>query len=409
MKIMDEPQKNLLGADHNANVGGAPVPPPMPPKIFSSLPSSLGAGNPASRPPFASTGIPPRPINVPPPLPSMPNMSNNAPKPFFPPAPSIPSRPVATPMESKTPAPSAPMVNIRSMSSDAQTLKESGGIAPKPQTIKLETLEDNMPMLTPMTNNQLPSGEVASSGHRVLNVILEVILVFVVAVVLGFVGYYFVYPMIFDDKLALAPVVVKPSVAPVVVSPKSEVALTHKTLFTKPVSEQATVSLSDLTAIDIIEALQTEARRVAVAGTLREINLQKGGALIKFSQYLNALLPDVSVTDIASVAEEDFTGFLYYDDKGIWPGYVVKIKNGANSTQIANWVTKFENADVSKLYVSDPGSMDSFKDGPYKNAPVRYVKFTKPGASLNYGIFGETLVIATSFNALKAAVAALGL
>ena len=167
---------------------------------------------------------------------------------------------VATPipkasLENKTPAPSAPMVNIRSMSSDAQTLKESGGIAPKPQTIKLETLEDNMPM--PMTNNQLPSGEVVSSGHRVLNIVLEVVLVFVAAVVLGSVGYYFVYPMIFNDKSASAPAVsVKPSVAQVVANPKSEAVLAHKTLFTKSVSEQATVILSDLTAIDIIEALQ---------------------------------------------------------------------------------------------------------------------------------------------------------
>ena len=118
------------------------------------------------------------------------------------------------------------------------------------------------------------------------------------------------------------------------------------------------------------------------------------------------------MSDIKAVVDEDFTGFMYYDDKGVWPGYVAHIKKGSTPAEIANFITNFEASAIAMLYVADPGSaitIEDFLNGPYKGEAVRYVKFTKPGASVNYGIFGELLVISTSFNGLKASVDALGL
>ncbi len=437
---MDEPQKlgsslnnnsaPLLGADHDTNIGhsGAPssfgssfvspvasiipsklpTPPvspltqPMPPKIFSSLPS------------FAPAGTSPRPVNVPPPLPPMPSSIGSFPaRPFVvPPASSLKS---AFPTESKTPAPSAPMVNIRSMTSDMQTLKESGGIAPKPQTIKLETLEDTPPAMGALiTDNQLSSSVSSDRGGRTLKIFFEIIVIFLLAGILSFVGYYFVYPLIFDDQSGsvISEVDIKIAKNDLVAKPKAEASLIHKSFFINSIKEPANVILSDLTSLDIIEALQAEAKRVEVAGTLKEIILQKGGLQVEFSKYLSTLLTSISVSDIKAVVDEDFTGFMYYDDKGVWPGYVAHIKKGSTPAEIANFITNFEASAIAMLYVADPGSaitIEDFLNGPYKGEAVRYVKFTKPGASVNYGIFGELLVISTSFNGLKASVDALGL
>lgn len=283
-------------------------------------------------------------------------------------------------------------------------------MAPRPETIKLESLEENAPIFAPQTANQLPGG-VVEGGSRIWAILAQVVGSIVLVVALGLIGYYVVYPLIFSAQLAeqaAAPSVPAAS-SPAATAPASSAAVPHISLFVKSAAAEAQVNLNDLTGLDIINALQAEAKNIAVAGTLKEVAVQKSGSQVPFGQYFSALFSNISADELAAVADDDFTGFLYYNSKGVWPGYVIKLKASATAASANTVFSKIEAGDVSKLFVAYPGVPDSFKTGPFKSYPVRYAKFSNLGASLNYGILGDFVVISTSFDGFKAAVDLLGL
>jgi hypothetical protein len=65
-------------------------------------------------------------------------------------------------------------------------------------------------------------------------------------------------------------------------------------------------------------------------------------------------------------------------------------------------------ADLANFYLTDPGSFGAFKDGKLSTYPTRYSVSTNKDA-FNYGFFGNYLVLSSSYNGLKSAVANLGL
>jgi len=301
-------------------------------------------------------------------------------------------------------------MNIRSMAGDTSSLKASGGAGVKPQTIKLENVEESGVMFKPETVNQLP-GQTVEGASYFSKALVEILGSVILVVALGLVGYYVIYPMIYGAQqvpVAGTPVVVENT--PAVGTPVATVVTApHQTLFVKPVSAVANGVLADLTSVDIIEVFQNEAKKIAPAGTLKEVVFSKDGAPVAFRQYLNALAPDIAAAELSSVAEDNFTAFLYYDSKGIWPGYVAQLKPQATMAGASAVIGKLESADISKFYVAYPGIAGEFKTGPFKNAPIRYAKFSQPGASFNYGILGNYVLISASFDGFKAAADLLGM
>ncbi len=428
-----KPADNLLGATHAANSGlptaprsAPPLPPPVPTRPAMPLASSKpGASEPKPLSTFTPPPMPSKPAVPMPPLPAKVLASEGLPaKGPVTGFPSTPPKPftfstagnnssVVPKAESKTQAPPASSVNIRSMLSDSESIKTSGGMAPKPETIKLESLEENAPIFAPQTTNQLPGGVVEEGGSRIWAILAQVLGSIVLVVALALIGYYVVYPLIFPAQISMpaiddmAGVPVAPS--GVAIPSVSSVAASHISLFVKSPIAQAKVNLSDLTSLDIVEALQTETKNVAMAGSVKEVAMSKGGSQIPFGVYFGTLLNNFSAEELAIIAEDDFTGFLYYSDKGVWPGYVVKLKGGVSAAAANAVFSKIEVGDIAKLFVAYPGVPDSFKTGPFKSYPIRYAKFSSPGASLNYGILGDFVVISTSFDGFKAVVDLLGL
>lgn len=326
------------------------------------------------------------------------------------PGPTAPSSfaPAPSP-EIKTTMPSPPpSVAVRTFPSDTESLKASGGAAPRSEPIKLDTAED-IPVFHPETTNQIPGG-IASVAPRSGNKIFYIILGLLFAVGLGFVSYYFIYPLVFPATPVETPQVVAEIPAPVPeVAEPSLSPTAHQSLFVNLPTSQAQINLSELSALEIISRLQEESSKTAVPGTVKELLISLKGAPALFSEFLPVLANNLTADEIKTVVGDDFTGFLFYDDKGVWPGYVAKLRPDVPPMNAQTTFAKLESSDIRLFYTEEPGIHEEFKTGPVKGAPVRYAAFSKAGASFNYGIVGEYLVISTSFDGFTEALKYLGL
>jgi hypothetical protein len=291
-------------------------------------------------------------------------------------------------------APPASEVNIRSLDSDLASLKASGGVSPSPKTFSF----------TPETVSQLTGEGVVSEpklgqGKKILKIVLSIAAV----IGLGLVGYFIIYPLLFP---APSPEIPPAEQTP---PPAEVVRVPHQSLFVTPPPLRAEIFLSSLSLGDIIVTLQSEAQLGAAPGTLKELAISNDRGQVLFSQYITTLAPSLSASDVASVVEEDFTSFLYYNDKGVWPGYVAKLKAAVAPSYAEQVFVAVEGSDIRSFYVADPGISQGFKTGPYKGAPVRFAAFSQPGASFNYGVIGDYVIFSASFDGFKTAVEYLGL
>lgn len=305
------------------------------------------------------------------------------------------------PYQPKTPTSPGPDIAVRTLASDVKTLQESGGVAPQSQRINIVDM-DNGPKLQPDTANQLPGGAVSASS-KTGKLVAAIAGSAVVVVGLGLLGYYVVYPLAFPPKTGTVPAPVAEAPAP------KPAALPHASLFVTAPSLQAALTVSDVTAVDIIGALQSEARNPATPGSMKELSIADLNGQVPAANYLNALLPEFSAAELRGALEDDFTAFLYYDDKGAWPGYVFKMKPSAVATDVQQMLSRFEVADISRMFLDNPGSHDGFKTGPVNGAPFRYAVFQKPGAAFDYGLVMDYVVVTTSYQGLKSALGFLAL
>lgn len=282
-------------------------------------------------------------------------------------------------MDPENQQPTPPEVNIRTMESDVK--------AAPAEVVQV-----------PETTNQLPAssavvGEEASSQRKK---ILWAISIALGAVALGLLGYFVLFPLIVPPK-AEAPDVEQRKEVPL------PIVKVHKSFFVKTPAAVNQINLADLSLLNIAVALQDESARVLPAGSIKEVEiLDDADSQVGFSSYLAEFIPSLDVSKLSNLFEDDFTAYLYYDNNGVWPGYVVKIKAGGDIREI-------ENSDVTVFYVTPPGIMGNFKDGKVGVYSTRYAIGTKSGSAFNYGYFGNYLILSTSYNGLKAALPLLGL
>ncbi len=312
----------------------------------------------------------------------------------------------------KTPPPPPPPVAVRSLQSDLQSLEASGGIAPKAAVVKLDDLELPMPAVpAPAMDASAAPTDGGGAGKMIASMLGGLVLI----VGVGAAGYFWIYPALFGGETpTLAPgeigapttgVGAVPAPKPVAPAP-----IVHRSLFAKLPTFASTVTVSNLTREGIMEALQQEASGKAPTKSMKELSFVDGsGAPLRFADVTAALLPGIDKGEVQNMTEEDFTGFLYYNEKGVWPGYVAKLKSTAVVADAQAVFAGLEGLDIAGLYLNDPGASQGFQTGPFKGSPIRYSVFAAPGASLNYGAVGDYMVIATSFEAFKASVDLLGL
>ncbi|MDD5430746.1 MAG: hypothetical protein PHP03_00750 [Candidatus Pacebacteria bacterium] len=339
------------------------------------------------------------------------------------------------------PPPPPPEITLRTMQSDIDTTKKSGGEGPtaqpfspsvisaqqiaksEPQDSKIElsafSKEDTggLPPSSPIISEQ----PVKSGGSKA---VLWIVLAVILAIGVGVVGYFFVFPKFFPTVAVNLPLetppvtppvttppVIPPEIPPVATTTPPEappVLAPHVSLFKTPADSQMPVNLTELTAAAIKTGLSSQ-NGMEATSTIKEIAISDTNGQVDFIQYMPLLISSFSTTTLSSYFESDFTNFVFYDKNGAWYGLVAKLKTDANLEQAKTLMAKIEKAtDLKNLFILDPGTKSTagFKAG---TAGFRYLSYSKTGASLNYGWTTDNLfVISTSYNGLKSAMTKLG-
>ncbi len=351
-----------------------------------------------------------------------------------------PLRPTTPP-----PLPPPPEITLRTMQSDMEGLKLTGGSGsmPKPFTPPelmkelsrpMATLPP-MPKLTPSdfgSGRPMPSPapqietEVARSNWGKM-FLWGGVLILIAGV--GVAGYFYVYPMMFPKLLPAppAPAVTIPPQAEVPAQempidgipemnnePPLEELTTQMRAHTSLLAGVAGVSSVTLTTLDLTSlklALQREAAKNAPANSLTEITLSDANGQLSAATIVPLMLPELSADTIKKLFADDFTTALYRDANGVWPVYILKVSPDSSQVEAQPAVAALEvSPNLANLFVSAPGAKTAatFKTGTKINeVTIRYMPFTKTGASLNIGWSGNNLIISTSYNGMKKTIGSL--
>lgn len=357
---------------------------------------------------------------------NMPNESPFSPTPPMSPAPSEP--------KSNVPPP-PPEITIRTMQSDEKSISETGGGAPMGQSFSAPAVRPEEKLTIPgytgpeeaiFTPENIPAqpGQGITPGttaEKATSKSIKTIVVTLGSIVLvsglGFLGYYFVYPLIVTAPPAPTP----PPLPPPVVqtpppAPTPAPAAIHKSYFTKAADkvERIPATASTLTAVSLRTGATAAAAEKLASGSLKEIYFaDEKDETAGFVNFMKAAIPEFAglETQLGQLFEDDFTGFLYYDGTNVWPGYIAKLKSGANDILAKTTISEIEkySESLKNLFLSDPGAAAAvYKDGQVNGHAGRYIPYTQKDASVNIVWLDNYLLITTNYKAAIEAATRLG-
>ncbi len=358
---------------------------------------------------------------------------------------------------SMPPPPPPPEITLRTMQSDLQSVKQSGGENPVPEAFtppeikkqassELDDLSKEEGMIRPgAAEGVLPPAEAPKKKGKIFVLITILILVLAGA---AYAGYVYIYPMFAKPVISVntpAPqtnipetpstTVTTPENIPPVATSTEEMATTTEDVATTtpevplqpvlkphisllvPNPADSSINLNvvgSTTLASVRDLLIAESNNKPASQTyLKEVVLSNEGGQLVFADSLPLFLPEITSAELTPFFEDDFTSVIFYDANGSWFGLIAKLKNGADVAVAKTLMAKIESsASLTNLYIQNPGTKigSSFKDGKANNLPTRYISFSKTGASLNYGWTANNLfVLSTSYNGMKAMLTKLGI
>lgn len=294
------------------------------------------------------------------------------------------------------------------MSGDMASPASSGGEG----SAELVTFPKNPAPVAQPIPLELPAGQ-SSSAVKALRSLIALIAI----VAIGWGAYNYGWPALramnesAPEQAIPAPLEPAPAPQEVPVAPLAPTA----SMIGTPGADIATVT-ADLTPSGIIAGLSAEARKGAPQGSsIREVSVNGPTGAVSFPGLIAALLPEGQPSGLADLFatgfESAFTSYIFHDDKGAWPGYIVKIaQGGPDIVTLADRLQKLESASYQNFFLSSPGAAQAFRTGQVKEQYMnRFAAFSTPGASFNYGIFGQYVIINTSYGGLLRALELLAL
>jgi len=271
-----------------------------------------------------------------------------------------------------------------------------GDSMPKPQTVLPPKLEKAPTFPQEAAIKPSLEFEEASSSKKWIYIILGLI----AFAGLSFGGYY----------LLTTGFPVSPSTTIPTEQPETKI-ITHQSYFLAAPADVREIVLSEYDSVGILSAMKEAASPSLAAGQVRELFLKLNSAPASFNEYADELLSGVFPLDGGKKwFADDFTAYLHYDQNGVWPGYILKVNSAIRLDELKAALVRLEAADLSNLYLGNPGDKSAFKDGSlFGQFPTRYAAFSVKGASFNYAVVRDYLVLSTSYDGLKAAARLLGI
>ncbi len=325
-----------------------------------------------------------------------------------------------------------PRVEARTMGSDISSIQTGGDTTPKtyaPQPAptvaspgaSAEKTTGLGPQSFELPKIDLGSQEPSTEPAKKKGGVFVALVVFIVIVGLAALGYFVIYPLFFGESEPTPMVSTAPeSQTPPVVPPAEEAPATttatttpeapapepekpaHVSVFKTPadtVMESAAVltgsSLASIT-------LSSEKKPGLTEVTYRE----PSGTLVSFKALMQAIFGSDVSSDVLATAfpEANTSGFIYTDANGNRAlGIIAQAGSSASLAEIKPALAQaFESGkSLTNVFVSDPGTPGLWKDGQTNGVANRYLTFSNPGFSINYGWSGNVLVISGSYEGFK--------
>ena len=352
-------------------------------------------------------------------------------------------QPQSTPNNAVPPPPSSDQqIGVRTMQSDAASIKQMGGGSPEPQIMSASEVfgASTQPTPSPAQSSSggsasqppfasyqygVPSapavGDTATSlppqakSSKTIFVILGII---VLAVIVGFGVFYLVSALNQSTPVTPTPTssgalsaAVDTSTASITTPspmPASTPApIVHTSLIPSPDSS-VTLALTGSDVSSFQSAIASSSKNTLLAGTVRDIAFtDASGTPITSDVFLQAFLPSAA-SSLSSFFEKDFTTWLYGDKSGGSKlGVVLTLNTATTPDQVAAAFTLMEGSpqDVPQFFLS-PVTLPTpatFKGGLIGGLMVRYLVFSIK----NQQVFEYTpavvngrnvLIITTSYN-----------
>jgi hypothetical protein len=391
----DQNQSNL--SPNANNMGPAPFPP-----------ASFGV----SQPPASPSQFP-KSVNEAFNVPAQPTSFNQSTMPV-----SQPFSPVVSTVPVPPPPSSSPDIGIRTMRSDEESLRMTGGAEATPQVFAGVPAGPDEPVFTPDVVNLSGGKPESPKKSSKWLIIILVGLLFIAGSVLIF--KYLLLPRMCPTPVCdPCPVVTEPIVTePLPEEIVEQVPIrTHTSYLTVPADQLETVQPETLSITSIKESLNQVPAEKIKPSSLTEVVFADLGGPITFLTYMNTVFPgDFPESDLSVSFEEDFTAFVYYDASSKpFPGFIAKMKTGLADDAAKSLGAKFETSkNFANLFLTETGNFGEFDDGSID--AKKLLRFARGSNSqrMEYGFFksseGDTYWVATtSYNAIKEAVERLGI
>ena len=253
------------------------------------------------------------------------------------------------------------------------------------------------------------------------------LIVFIVIVGIAAAGYFFVYPYFAGSEetpATAAPETAVPAPSetlptetpettpaepevttpeePAVTLPPEPVLGAHVSPFKQVPDLKSEVSIADLSVTGLRAVLQFESVQTPV---FREIVVKNSSdALLTTRGLLSILAPQTFTSTTLNSFTLDPTLFVYTNSAGSWPGLVLTLADGAVLEDAKAQIGAIETGtEAMNFFATDPGTQGTWANGKAGTLSYRYAPFPS-GARFHYIWLGNSLLISTSYDGLKAAL-----
>lgn len=330
------------------------------------------------------------------------------------------------------PNPPSSKVSVRTMQSDINSIKESGGQNPQPYTSELNQKPKKETPTTEETSFQPTESESSITGYagpeepifqpgaftsplppkqkpnqagteakprkktsKVL--IISIILILAAATEAGY--YFFVKNQKTNPSLI-------PLTAPLSTeTPAPTPAPQYVSLLRTPNALQEEIIIPSLTLGNIKNALLAAINATPI-NNLKEVILRKPDqSLVAFSEFFPTFIPELTGETISAIFKKNFTIVIFVDENGVWPGYIAQLNPNFSliAAQAAIKQSLESSVNLTNIFLKNAGSaIVFFKDGKAGNPTIntRYLVFPEIGATMNYGWVNDKIVISASSSGL---------
>lgn len=279
---------------------------------------------------------------------------------------------------------------IKTLESDISSLKMSGGSESTPKTFIPDSFE-GAKSLDMADVNAISATAKRAKLRKIIFIIIGIL--FLIGIGVG--GFILARPLLMplSQNNIIPPTIIE---EPVVTEP------INPTYFVRtPPNNILDIPIEELNIDSLRNALFTDSYPPSVKGFINTLNITLEGNSLTLPVILSTLLPNITIEKTEPIFEDNFTLFIYRDEKNNIPGFIAKVSPEVSTELLSQFSTLLESSEyIGNLYSGTHNLTPVFEDGTAHNHPIRSALFSDVGYAFNYGWFrnpaGDTYIIAAA-------------